>query len=674
SGYTAATVNITGAGTGATADAVVTASSAVTSVNVTNGGSGYTSPTVTFSGGGGIVTDTAVGNLMIDRAYATDYVSPPAVVPAAATESATTGTWDVTAGSASGGTFTLTVDGGTATAPLAWNASATDIEAALAAIGVSATATGSGPWSITFTPAPATVAMDGSALTQPPVPLVPVFVVVPTALPAGNLTEFTSWNQAAPGGSPAPSAGNRFHAYVLRATANADEYDVVFDSGELTVPALSGAASEVANYPVGPFPVLAGDVLGFYGAGIPVDTGVGLDRFSYPAPTAPVQGDTLTFGGAGFPDFGQARTYGFGASVAVTAGATQATGTAYGSVDAVTITDPGANYTMPTVDFDLPDDPNGTQARGHVECVEAVDCSHADGEFVTPSTVVIDEPGSGYSVAPNVVIRDGTLFDPIAGATPATAVATLTIQTVVLDTFGAGYTTAPDVTFADATGTGTGATGTAVTQVGTVTAINLTAPGSGYVTAGGIKKFTDDLPGLCVPPACPTTGKYIPLAVPELKKYDGVEADEYVIGLVQYKTSFSSSLPDTLVRGYVQLETTDNADISQHWPVTNTLMDGTAVPVMQSDGVTPWLAVTPPQWLGPTIAASKNKPVRIVFHNLLPTGADGDLFLPADSTLMGSGMLPMPMMDPVDNGTVMDEVRNPMCSEYPKPESCFADN
>ena len=42
--------------------------------------------------------------------------------------------------------------------------------------------------------------------------------------------------------------------------------------------------------------------------------------------------------------------------------------------------------------------------------------------------------------------------------------------------------------------------------------------------------------------------------------------------------------------------------------------------------------MTPPQWLGPTIAATKNKPVRIVFRNLLPTGAGGDLFLPVDST------------------------------------------
>ena len=49
--------------------------------------------------------------------------------------------------------------------------------------------------------------------------------------------------------------------------------------------------------------------------------------------------------------------------------------------------------------------------------------------------------------------------------------------------------------------------------------------------------------------------------------------------------------------------------------------------------------MTPTSW-DPVIVASKNRPVRIVFYNLLPTGSDGDLFLPTDSTVMGSGMGP----------------------------------
>ena len=53
------------------------------------------------------------------------------VVDGGSTASATTGTWDVSAGSATGGTFTLAIDGVPATAPIAWNASAADIETAL---------------------------------------------------------------------------------------------------------------------------------------------------------------------------------------------------------------------------------------------------------------------------------------------------------------------------------------------------------------------------------------------------------------------------------------------------------------------------------------------------------------------------------------------------------------
>ena len=85
-------------------------------------------------------------------------------------------------------------------------------------------------------------------------------------------------------------------------------------------------------------------------------------------------------------------------------------------------------------------------------------------------------------------------------------------------------------------------------------------------------------------------------------------------------------------------------------------------------------AVTAPQWLGPVIAATKDKAVRIIFRNLLPTGSDGDLFLPTDSTLMGSGMAGVTMFDPESTGEVTDEARNPLCSQYPKPDMCFKDN
>jgi FtsP/CotA-like multicopper oxidase with cupredoxin domain len=145
--------------------------------------------------------------------------------------------------------------------------------------------------------------------------LAPVFVVVPTPLPDGMIQSFQTWNQANPAGSPFASAGNVFHAYVLRPTANPNEYTVVFDSGLLTVPALADpAVSEIATFGVANLAVQAGDVLAFYGQGIPVDTDGGSDVLHYPA-VQPLQDTNITLGSADYPIFPQARTYSFEAQV-----------------------------------------------------------------------------------------------------------------------------------------------------------------------------------------------------------------------------------------------------------------------------------------------------------------------------------------------------------------------
>ncbi|MFA5787843.1 MAG: hypothetical protein WDA71_12835, partial [Actinomycetota bacterium] len=361
-------------------------------------------------------------------------------------------------------------------------------------------------------------------------------------------------------------------------------------------------------------------------------------------------------------------------AVTITGGGatTDATATALGGVDAVTVTNGGSLYSQnATVDFDMPDDPNGVQATGSV----TVD---ANG-VVTGVTVV--SPGSGYLTPPGVAIHDGARWQPQGTGTGATATATLLIASVVLDTFGAGYTSAPTVTITDPTGAG--ATATATVDAGGVTLITVNSPGSGYVTPGGIRKFVDPLPGLCVPPACPTDGsKYIPIAVPDTTSYPGSAttpaADTYEIGLVQYRHQFTTDLPASLERGYVQLETPANAAVSQHFPLVNQLMDGTSLPVMDAAG-NQYYAVTAPQFLGPTIAAQRDRPVRIIFRNLLPTGEDGNLFLPVDNTVMGSGMGPdMGGMQATDEGTVLDGARNPVCGELTatgeKPMGCYADS
>jgi FtsP/CotA-like multicopper oxidase with cupredoxin domain len=615
-------VEITGDGAGATAVASVGANGAVTGITITDPGSGYTSATVNITGAGSgataeavVSTSGVVTSITVD-AYGSAYTTPSVTL------------------SGGGGTGTLVQVGN----QLMDRAFASDYPVG---VGVQA----------------------------------PVFVIVPTPLPSGTLTDFLTWNQAVSGGSDFPSAGNIFYAYVLRPTGIPNEFQVVFDSGILTVPALiDPLTSELAAFPVN-VAVTAGDVLAFYGQGIPLDdAGTGSDILSYPAPTAPLLNSTITLGSADFPVFSQTRTYSFAANVIDTSGVvplTDATATAYGGVDAVALTDPGSGYTFPTVDFDLPDDPNGVQPTAH---------ALFDPISGAITEVVVDNPGSGYSSAPNVVIRDGTLFDPINnGGTGATASATLAITSIALDTYGAGYTSTPTVEISDLTGTGSGAHATAIVNAGAVTGIINLVPGTDYITAGGIKKFQDGLPVLCNPTLgwdnCTDNnlGQHIPIAVADTTTFPG--ADYYVIALVQTREQMNSSLPatGTLLREYVQLETLTNWDWSKHVALETALLDGTTTPTLMPDG-SQAVAVDDPHFLGPIISATKDKPVRIVFYNLLPTGAEGDLFLPTDSSLMGSGTGPMTMDVPADNGSVLDGVRNPMCTEYPKMADCFLDN
>jgi FtsP/CotA-like multicopper oxidase with cupredoxin domain len=322
--------------------------------------------------------------------------------------------------------------------------------------------------------------------------LAPVFVVVPAALPDGMIQSFDTWNQAAPGSSPFPSAGNVFHAYVLRPTGVANEYTVVFDSGRLTVPALADpAVSEVATFGVMNLAVQAGDVLGFYGQGIPVDTGAGTDVLSYPAPTPPLQDSIITLGSAEFPIYPQARTYSFGAQV-------------------------------------------------------------------------------------------------------------------------------------------------------------LDLSGQNTVIVGGIRKFVNDLPGLGAG-AANNLGQYVSVAVPDTTTYPG--SHYYEIALVEYTEQMHSDLPPTTLRGYVQLET--SVVQGSHYDLGNG-----------------YFSVDPPHYLGAAIVTPKDTPVRIKFRNLLPTGEPGNLFIPVDSTVMGSGSgANLGMMEN------LADPQNPLCSNPGlKDPRCFSEN
>ena len=94
---------------------------------------------------------------------------------------------------------------------------------------------------------------------------------------------------------------------------------------------------------------------------------------------------------------------------------------------------------------------------------------------------------------------------------------------------------------------------------GTITGVPNLVGGSGYVTAGGIKKFTDPLP-LCAPPACAaaapclTTGRRSSRSRWQTGTTSNTTptSDTYEIALVQYRMQFSSSMPPRSCAGYVQ--------------------------------------------------------------------------------------------------------------------------
>ena len=311
---------------------------------------------------------------------------------------------------------------------------------------------------------------------------------------------------------------------------------------------------------------------------------------------------------AGVPQTGAGYT---APSVVITGGGASidATATASGGVDVVALTNPGDGYTMPLVDFDFPSDPNGTIAKAHVVCVETDCIPVAPATTVTIAGIVVDDPGSGYTVAPNVVIRDGPIYAPLnnralnaalaaraevmktkpsgplsaeeveairpAATINATATATLKILSVTLDTFGAGYTSAPLVAITDPSSDLHPSSRNGLISTAAASPVSAWLPPALAALAISPQAASRSSPIRCpmcvVPPDCPATGKYIPLGVADPIKYplgdvNGIEADQYDIGLVQYRTSFSSSLKDpitgvpvgTLVRGYVQLETAAN--------------------------------------------------------------------------------------------------------------------
>ena len=353
-------------------------------------------------------------------------------------------------------------------------------------------------------------------------------------------------------------------------------------------------------------------------------------------------------------------------SVAITGGGVPsigATAQASGGVDDLMLTAGGSGYdAQPMVFISAPDDPAGVQATASA-------IKDAGNSIIS---VMVENPGSGYYSAPTVEIRNGNQILP----TGATVTATINVTQIAVTVGGAGYDSVPDVTITDSAGTGTGSTATAeVAVLGAVINVIVTDPGAGYLTPG-LKKFMDTLPGL-TPAGANNLGQYIPVAVPDTTTYPGT--DYYEIAVVQYREQMHSQLPPTLLRGYVQLST--SVVPGAHVQLTNANLAG------GTTNIAGYFGVDNPHYLGPTIVARKDRPVRILFRNLLPNGKEGNLFLPVDTSIMGSGMGPdamtldasgVPMDMAVDDGTVLDGVRNPPADQLDangeKPAGAYTDN
>ena len=124
-----------------------------------------------------------------------------------------------------------------------------------------------------------------------------------------------------------------------------------------------------------------------------------------------------------------------------------------------------------------------------------------------------------------------------------------------------------------------------------------------------LKKFVHSLPGLGV---ANDLGNSIPVAHPDTTTYPG--SDYYEISLELYTWQFGGEkydgtlMPATHVRGYRQRN------------------DPTVAGGLGPQG-----------WLGPVIIAQKDRPVRIKFSNMLPGGEAGNLIIPVDESIQGSG-------------------------------------
>ena len=178
---------------------------------------------------------------------------------------------------------------------------------------------------------------------------------------------------------------------------------------------------------------------------------------------------------------------------------------------------------------------------------------------------------------------------------------------------GLGYTAVPTITITDPSGIN--AVATAVLTAGKVTSVTIVNGGTGY-SANPHIVFSGGGPGVtsqAIAYATVVGGAITAITV--------VGADYYEIALVEYREQMHGNLPP----------------VTGVWP---TQSGGTRLRGYMQTNATDVNIQNVPSYLGPVIIAQRDRPVRVKFTNLLPTGAGGNLFIPCDTTYMGAGMGP----------------------------------
>ena len=162
---------------------------------------------------------------------------------------------------------------------------------------------------------------------------------------------------------------------------------------------------------------------------------------------------------------------------------------------------------------------------------------------VTLTGITVQNGGSGYTT-PAIILTGG---GPGSFATANAHVSNGVIKSITLTNPGTGYTSAPTVTIKDPSPRATGAIAVA-TFSSAVSTISI---------SGGMRKFVDTLPGLG-PTNQNNLHQYLPVAVADTTTFPG--SDYYEIELREYSEQMHSDLPVTRLRGYVQVK--NGADVA----------------------------------------------------------------------------------------------------------------